>query len=74
MENTKILSHKNIIAFILIIAVIFLSIYTLDILMMLFGSFVITCAISPIINKMEKRIPRVSQNKRIPCLLKILFS
>jgi len=59
MENAKILSHKNIIVFILIVAVIFLSIYTLDILMMLFGSFVITCAISPLIRKMEKRMPRV---------------
>lgn len=59
MENAKILSTKNIITFIIIAAIITLSIYSLDILMMLFGSFVITCAISPIINKMEKRIPRV---------------
>ena len=59
MENVKILSYKNIIAFILIVGVIILSIYSLDILMMLFGAFVITCAISPIINKMEKRMPRV---------------
>ncbi|MBQ9150594.1 AI-2E family transporter [bacterium] len=59
MENVKILSIKNIITFMIIVAVIVLSIYSLDILMMLFGSFVITCAISPIINKMEKRIPRV---------------
>jgi predicted PurR-regulated permease PerM len=26
---------------------------------MLFGSFVITCAISPLVNKMEKKIPRI---------------
>lgn len=58
MEN-KILSYKNIIVFVLILAVITLSIYALDILMMLFASFVITCAINPIINKMEKRMPRV---------------
>lgn len=57
--ETKVLSYKNIIVFILIIAAIILSIYSLDILMMLFGSFVITCAISPIINKMEKKMPRI---------------
>ena len=59
MENAKILSSKNIFVFILIVTIIILSIYSLDILMMLFGSFVITCAISPIINKMEKKMPRV---------------
>ncbi|MBQ8634669.1 AI-2E family transporter [bacterium] len=59
MENAKILSYKNIIVFIILISVITLAIYALDILMMLFGSFVITCAISPIINKMEKKIPRI---------------
>ena len=57
--ETKVLSYRNIIVFILIIAAIILSIYSLDILMMLFGSFVITCAISPIINKMEKKMPRI---------------
>ena len=59
MENAKVLSLKNIIVFILIIAAITLSIYSLDILMMLFGSFIITCAISPLINKMEKKMPRI---------------
>lgn len=59
MENTKVLSTKNIIVFILVVAVILLSIYSLDILMMLFGSFVITCAISPVIKKMEKKMPRI---------------
>lgn len=59
MENIKILSYKNIIAFIIIAVVITLAIYSLDILLMLFASFVITCAISPVINKMEKRIPRI---------------
>ena len=59
MDNTKILSLKNIIVLVLILGVIALSIFSLDILLMLFGSFVITCAISPIINKMEKYIPRV---------------
>ena len=62
MENaqkTKVLSSKNIIIFILIIAVVALSVFSLDILMMLFASFVITCAINPVINKLEKYIPRV---------------
>jgi len=59
MENTKVLTAKNIIVFIVVISLIALAIYSLDILMMLFASFVITCAISPTINKMEKHIPRV---------------
>lgn len=59
MENTKVLSLKNIIVFIIIGAVIVLAIKSLDILMMLFASFVITCAIIPLINKLEKYLPRV---------------
>ena len=59
MENVKVLSLKNIIVFIIIIGIITLAIFSLDILMMLFASFVITCAINPIIDKMEKYIPRV---------------
>ena len=59
MENAKILCSRNIIVFILVIALITLSIFSLDIIMMLFASFVITCAISPTINKMEKYMPRV---------------
>lgn len=59
MENIKVLSCRNIISFILIIALIILSIYSLDIILMLFGAFVITCAISPVIKKMETKIPRV---------------
>lgn len=57
--NTKVLSLKNIIAFLLVIAVIMLAIYSLDILIILFASFVVTCAITPLINKLEKRIPRI---------------
>ena len=59
MENHKVLSLKNIILFLVIVAIIALSIFALDILMMLFASFVITCAINPLIDKMEKRIPRI---------------
>ncbi len=59
MENARILSIKNVITFVLIVGLIALAIYSLDILMMLFASFVITCAIAPTINKMEKRMPRI---------------
>ncbi len=59
MENTKVITPKNVVVFIVILAIITLSIFSLDILMMLFASFVITCAINPVINKLEKFIPRV---------------
>ena len=59
MEHNKTLSLKNVIVFVIVIALIALSIFSLDILMMLFASFVITCAIAPAINKMEKYIPRI---------------
>lgn len=57
--ETRNLSIKNITAFLLIVGIITLAIFSLDILMMLFASFVITCAIVPFINKLEKRIPRI---------------
>ena len=59
MEKTGILSIKNVIVFIIVLGIIALAIFSLDILMMLFASFVITCAIAPLINKMEKKIPRI---------------
>ena len=59
MENVKVLSLKNIIVFLIVAGIVTLAIFSLDILMMLFASFVITCAINPIIDKMEKHIPRV---------------
>ena len=59
MEHNKTLSLKNVIVFIIVIGLIALSIFALDILMMLFASFVITCAIAPAVNKMEKYIPRI---------------
>ena len=54
MDKIKVLNGKNIIVFLLIIGIITLAFYSLDILMILFGSFVITCAIDPIITKLEK--------------------
>ncbi len=59
MENTKVLSLKNIVVFMIIIALVALAIQAMDILLMLFASFVITAAITPFINKMEKYIPRI---------------
>jgi len=57
--NTKVLSLKNIITFILILVLVWLAIYSIDILIMLFASFVVTCAITPLINKLEKYCPRI---------------
>ena len=59
MENQRIISLRSIITFIIMVGVIILAIYSIDILLMLFASFVITCAINPFINKMEKKMPRV---------------
>ena len=59
MGNAKILSLRNIIGFIVIVGIILLAIQSMDIILMLFGSFVITCAVIPIINKMEKFMPRI---------------
>ena len=58
MDKVNIINGKNIIVFILIVGVIALSIFSLDIILLLFGSFVIACAIDPILSKMEKIMPR----------------
>jgi len=58
MEQKNI-SIKNVAVFIIILGVITLAIFSIDIIMMLFAAFVITCAIAPLVNKMEKYIPRV---------------
>ncbi len=71
--ETKSVSLKNVIVFVLTITVIALAIFSMDILLMLFASFVITCAIVPLINKMEKFIPRVWA-VTIVLLLMILMS
>ncbi len=71
--ETKNLSLKNVIAFVIIAGIIALAVFSIDILMMLFASFVITCAIVPAINKMEKYIPRVWA-VTIVLLLMILIS
>ena len=59
MENSKIISYKNVVVILATLAIIALCIFALDIILMLFAAFVITCAINPIINRMEKVIPRV---------------
>ncbi len=58
MDKINVLTSKNIIVFIIISALIALSLFALDILLILFASFVITCAIDPMITKMEKKMPR----------------
>lgn len=57
--NNKFISLGNIITFILILGLLFLSFKAIDIILILFASFVITCAINPIIDKMETKIPRI---------------
>lgn len=59
MNNTKVLSLKSVVVFMIIAGIICLSIFSLDIILMLFSAFVITCAINPIINKLETKIPRI---------------
>lgn len=59
MENSKAINTKNIMVFIIILGLIALVAYSIDILMMLFASFVIACAIAPVVNKMEEKIPRI---------------
>lgn len=59
MNQVKSLSLKNIVVLFLILIILTLAYFSLDILMMLFASFVITCAINPLINKMETKIPRI---------------
>ena len=57
--NTKVLSFRNVVTFLLVLAIVALALYSLDILIILFASFVVTCAITPLINKLEKYIPRI---------------
>ena len=59
MEKIKCLTLKDIISFVLVIGVIALALYSVDILLVLFSAFIITCTINPVINKLEKRMPRL---------------
>ncbi len=72
MQNIKIISLKNIVVFLIIISVLAIAFYSIDIIMMLFASFVITCAINPIIGKMEKKMPRIAAVSVVLLLLIIL--
>lgn len=60
MEKFKFISLKDILSLIIVIGLILIAIYSLDILLVLFTAFVITCTINPIINKLEKYMPRIS--------------
>ena len=55
----KYLTSKNVIVFIVALILIALSIFSLDIILLLFGAFIITSAINPIINKLETKMPRI---------------
>ena len=58
-NNTSLLTYKNIIfAIMLILVLLFLS-NIADIALMLFVAFIITCAIDPLVNKLQKYMPRV---------------
>ncbi len=58
-EKSNILTYKNIIfAIMLILVLIFLS-NIADIAIMLFIAFIITCAIDPVVNFLQKYMPRV---------------
>lgn len=58
MDKINVLNAKSIITFIIIMAIIALAVFSFDILMILFASFVIACAIDPVITKLEKYMPR----------------
>ena len=58
-ERTSILTYKNIIfAIMLILVLIFIS-NIAEIAIMLFVAFIITCAIDPVVNFLQKYMPRV---------------
>lgn len=58
-EKTSILTYKNIIfAIMLILVLIFIS-NIAEIAIMLFVAFIITCAIDPVVNFLQKYMPRV---------------
>jgi len=59
MTNPKImLSSKNMLALIIIILLMIGAYYSFDIILLLFASFVIACAINPVVNKLENKMPR----------------
>ena len=58
MDKINVLTSKNIFSFIIILAIIVLCFFSIDLLLLLFGSYVIACAIDPVITKLEKYIPR----------------
>jgi len=58
-QNKGLLTYKNIIfAIMLVLVLIFLS-NILDIAVMLFVAFIITCAIDPLVHRLQSRMPRV---------------
>ncbi|MBR1617315.1 AI-2E family transporter [bacterium] len=58
MIKTNLISAKNVLAFCLFLVVIYLAITSMDIILMLFASFVVVCAIRPLIDKLALKLPR----------------
>ena len=54
----RILSLKNVLVFFILVATVLLLGQVLDILLMLFAAFVLTCAMNPILGKLQKYMPR----------------
>ena len=60
MEKIKFISLKDILVLVVVVGLVSAAIYSLDILLVLFAAFVITCTINPVINKLEKYMPRIA--------------
>lgn len=53
------LSLKNTVVFFILILLVFMATSVADILLMLFAAYVLTCAINPVVLKLQKYMPRV---------------
>ena len=60
MDVKSFLTVKNISFTLMIIFIVFLLFKMTDIALLLFCSYVITCAINPAVEKMSKKMPRMS--------------
>ena len=59
MDRAKSINFKTILLTLAIVGIVAIAIFSIDIILTLFASFVITCAVVPIINKMETKMPRI---------------
>lgn len=58
-EAASLLTYKNIIFAIMLVLILLFLFNIADIAIMLFVAFIITCAIDPVINKLQTKMPRV---------------